>query len=256
MTIMITIVLFFVVLTDTSVTSFPQILTETYNATFNLSSTASLTCHVMDLGDHHVTWFKIDPTTLSLSPLAVGTQLFTADRRFSVSFYSTSSEHSYWSLDIYQVTLADQGTYTCRIANRRASVSVEIDLIVQLPMDLRPTTIQIEPGNFLELNCSIFLSNETITRSSLLSALKWHYVSENSNRTLFHDVQIRKTLFEHYLISYLTIPHVRTYHAGVWKCSFENQERTTTISVQTGKIELCCVFSFNLISVLLIRSFP
>ena len=98
--------------------AFPQILTPTSNQTFNLSSTAVLTCHVHDLGDHHVTWFKIDPSTSVSEPLAVGEQLFTTDKRYSVSSYSTSALDSVWSLEIYQLSLADEGTFLCKIANR------------------------------------------------------------------------------------------------------------------------------------------
>jgi len=116
----------------TTENNLPQIITTTYNQTLNLSSTAILTCHIRDLGEHHVTWFKVDPLTSSSYPLAVGEELFITDKRYSVTSYSTSTRDSYWSLEIYQLNLSDEGTYLCKIANRRASISVSIYLNIQI----------------------------------------------------------------------------------------------------------------------------
>ncbi|UJR37136.1 hypothetical protein I4U23_029840 [Adineta vaga] len=103
--------IFLMIQITTAVNTFPQILTETYNQTLNISSTAILTCHVRDLGEHHVTWFKLDSSSSLLSPLAVGKQLFTTDTRYSISFYSISPRDSLWSLEIYQLRQLDEGTY-------------------------------------------------------------------------------------------------------------------------------------------------
>ena len=164
----------------TSVNNFPQILTKTYNRTLNLSSTAILTCHIRDLGEHHVTWFKYDLLTSLSYPLAVGYELFTIDKRYSISSYSTSTRDSYWSLEIYQLNLSDEGTYLCKIANRRTSVSVSIHLHIQMPMILSPSFLYIEPGTNVKLNCTILIGNNS--EKLLLSSIKWYFLSNQLNR--------------------------------------------------------------------------
>ena len=210
--------------------AFPQILTPTSNQTFNLSSTAVLTCHVHDLGDHHVTWFKIDPSTSVSEPLAVGEQLFTTDKRYSVSSYSTSALDSVWSLEIYQLSLADEGTFLCKIANRRASVSIAIHLHVQSPMNLWPSYLYVEPGTHVRMNCTIMISHET----SSLPPILWHFVSNQMNRTKPDDVHIRKRLMNSSLISFLIIHHARTVHSGIWTCAYKRQRRSARLIVDPG----------------------
>jgi hypothetical protein len=181
-----------------------------------------------------VTWFKTDPLTSLSSPLAVGERLFTTDERYSVSSYSTSAKDSFWSLEIYQVTLADQGTYTCRIANRRASVSMSIHLHVQLPMMLTPNDVHLEPGSPIQLNCTILLSNDGRNRSNLLASITWHYSSNQFNRTKFNDIQIRKSSMDNILTSFLTIQQAQSYHTGLWTCIFQGQRLSAKMIVQRG----------------------
>jgi hypothetical protein len=173
----------------TAVNTFPEILTKTHNETFNLSSTAILTCHIHDLGEHHVTWFKIDPITSISSPLAVGKQLFTNDERYSISFYLTSERESFWLLEIYQLNLSDEGTYICKIANRRASVNISINLHIQIPMTIHPIYIYNEPGTNIKLNCSILINNNN---NSNKSSITWHHLSNQLNKTKSRDVNIKK----------------------------------------------------------------
>ena len=212
-----------------AVATFPRILTTTHNQTFNLSSIATLTCHVLDLDDHHVTWFKLDPSTSLSSPLAVGKQLFTTDKRYSVSFYSTSARDSFWSLEIYQIQLADEGTYTCQIANRRASVSVAIHLHVQVPMRLSPAFTLVEPGTRIQVNCTI-LVNQPANRS-----ISWHFLSSDANRSRLNDLHIRRTFADNVSTSSLTIKHSRVYHTGLWTCIYKGQRLTAKVIVQKGE---------------------
>jgi hypothetical protein len=208
--------------------TFPEILTETHNQTLNLSSTAILTCHIRDLGDHHVTWFKIDPSTLISSPLAVGKQLFTTDQRYSISFYSTSMRDSFWSLEIYQLNFSDEGTYICKIANRRASVSIYINLHIQIPMIIQPTHVYIEPGANIRLNCSILINDNQ-------SVITWQFSSHQLNKTKPYDVHIRKKSLNNILTSYLIIDHAQMYHTGTWTCIYRSQKLSGNVIVRKGK---------------------
>lgn len=216
----------------TAVENFPQILTETHNETLNLSSTATLTCRVRDLGDHHVTWFKIDPSTSQSSPLAVGKQLFTTDKRYSISFYSTSNRESFWSLEIYQLNLFDEGSYVCKIANRRASVSIYINLHIQIPMILYPTHVYTEPETTIQLNCSLILNDSH--RKVNKSTIKWHFLSNRFNRTKITDVHIKKSFKENILTSILIIHRAQTYHTGIWTCAYRSQRQTAKVTVEKG----------------------
>jgi hypothetical protein len=214
-----------------AVETFPQILTETHNQTLNLSSTAILNCHVRDLGEHHVTWFKIDPITSISSPLAVGQKLFTNDKRYSISFYSTSIRDSFWSLEIYQLNLSDEGTYICKIANRRASVSIYINLHIQIPMIIDPTFIYIEPGTNIKLNCSILMADNDHNKSGIT----WRFLSNQLNKTKSHDIHIRKEIFNNILTSYLIINHAQIHHTGIWTCVYRHQRLNAKVIVQKGK---------------------
>ena len=213
----------------TSVSHFPSIITKTYNQTFNLSSTAILTCHIRDLGEHHVTWFKFDSLTASSYPLAVGEELFTTDKRYSISSYSTSTQDSYWSLEIYQLNLSDEGTYLCQISNRRASISVSIHLHIQTPMILSPSYLYVEPGSNVKLNCSILIDNQT-----LQTPINWYFLSNHLNKTKPDDIFIRKKTMNNSLISYLIIHHAQIYHSGIWTCVYKRQRRTARLTVEKG----------------------
>jgi hypothetical protein len=213
--------------------SFPQILTKSSNQTWNLSSNALLTCHIRDLGDHHVTWFKFDPITTQSQPLAVGEQLFTIDSRFSISSYSTSRHDSFWSLEIYRLNQADEGTYLCKIANRRASVSISIDLHVQVPIYLAPTYLYVEPGSQVKFNCSIPIDSES--NRSLSPSISWHFLSNQFNKTKPNDIHTRKQLLPTSFISYLIIQHAQSYHSGIWTCMYKRQRRTARLIVEQGQ---------------------
>ena len=100
-------------------------------------------------------------------PLVVGDALFTTDKRYSISSYSTSNRDSYWSLEIYQLKLSDEGTYLCQITNRRTSVNVAIHLHVQISMILSPSFLYVELGSHVKLNCSILIDKNHDKLSSL-----------------------------------------------------------------------------------------
>ena len=224
----------FIIKIITAAENFPRILTETHNETLNLSSTATLTCHVRDLGDHHVTWFKIDPYTSQSSPLAVGKQLFTTDKRYSISFYSTSYRESFWSLEIYELNLDDEGTYVCKIANRRARVSIYINLHIQMPMILYPTRVYTEPNRTIQLNCSLLFLSDDYAKITNKSMIKWHFLSHRLNRTKITDIHIKKSSKENMLTSILIIHHAQTYHTGSWTCAYRSQRQTTKVIVEKG----------------------
>jgi hypothetical protein len=220
----------------TTENNLPQILTKTYNQTLNLSSTAILTCHIRDLGEHHVTWFKFDLLTSSSYPLAVGEELFITDKRYSVTSYSTSTRDSYWSLEIYQLNLSDEGTYLCKIANRRTSISVSIYLHIQIPMIISPPYLYVEPGTDVKLNCSILIDNQN--PKTLLSSLNWHFISNQLNKTKPDDVHIRKRLLNNSLTASLIIHHAQIYHSGIWTCVYKRQRRTAKLIVEKGEISI------------------
>jgi hypothetical protein len=226
-----------------TVNNFPQILTKTYNQTLNLSSTAILTCHVRDLGEHHVTWFKYDSLTSSSYPLAVGDVLFTPDKRYSISSYSTSTKDSYWTLEIYQLNLFDEGTYLCKISNRRSSVSISIHLHIQFPMTLSPSYLYVEPGTDVKLNCTILIDNSN--NKTLLSSVNWHFISNQLNQTKPDNIHIRKRLINNSLTSYLIIHRAQTYHSGIWTCVFNRQRRTAKLIVEKGWILSFCFYSIK-----------
>lgn len=214
--------------TTTAHNSFPQIVTKTHNQTINISSTAILTCHVRDLGDHHVTWFKYNPSTSASIPLAVGKQLFTTDKRYSISFYSTSASDSFWSLEIYQVNLSDDGTYICKIANRKASVSINVHLHIQIPMIIHPTHIYVEPNTNIVLNCSLIINNEDYD----IGGITWNFLSHHLNKTKPHDVHIKRKFLDNILSSYLIINHAQPYHTGIWTCNYKHQKISAKVLVQ------------------------
>lgn len=215
-----------------AVENFPHILTKSYNQTLNVSSTAILTCLIRDLGDHHVTWLKHDSSMSSSYPLAVGENLFTRDKRYSISSYSTSPRDSYWSLEIYQLIPSDEGTYLCQIANRRASISVALYLHIQIPMILTPSHLYVEPGTNVKLNCTILIDNDN--DKSLLSPINWLFISNQFNKTRPDDIHVRKKFINNSLNSYLIIHHAQTYHSGIWTCVYKRQRRTAKLIVEKG----------------------
>lgn len=219
----------------TIVDEFPRILTSTYNQTANLSDSTILTCHVTNLGHHHVTWLKYDSHAMTYLPLSVGEQVFLSDKRYSVSSYSTSSlDDSYWNLEIYEVKPADEGIYECKIANRRASVAIKIHLHVQIPMVIQPSRLAVEPGSEVELDCTIYNLNT--------SSITWHFAS--SDRTYayqhYHDEIDEKYHFEKNLSkSQLIIRHAQPHHSGLWTCTYKRQRRSAKLFVEKGMLHQC-----------------
>lgn len=208
---------------------FPRILTRTHNQTLNLSDTAILTCHVTNLGHHHVTWLKYDRNTSTFLPLTVSEQVFLSDKRYSVSYYSVSPDNSYWNLEIYNVNTSDEGIYECKIANRRRSVSIKIYLYVQIPMIIKPSRLYVEPGSNVELDCMIYnINTSSITWhfSSVNHTHDYHYSDYNIHENYQHEKNISK--------SQLIIRHVQPYHSGLWTCTYKRQKRSARIIVEKG----------------------
>lgn len=208
---------------------FPRILTHANNQTLNVSDTAMLTCHVKNLGHHHVTWLKYDPTTMTYLPLAVGEQVFYTDKRYFVSSYSTSPEYSYWNLEILQVRSSDEGIYECKIANRRASVSIRISLQVQIPMTIEPSRLSVEPGASVALDCTIYnINTSSITWhfSTVNQTLKLHQYHYDIHENYQHDKNISR--------SQLIIRHAQPYHTGLWTCTYKRQRRSAKLLVKKG----------------------
>jgi hypothetical protein len=208
---------------------FPRILTPTYNQTLNISETAILTCHVENLGHHHVTWLKYDPNTLTYLPLTVDEQVFDSDKRYFVSSYSTSHENSYWNLEISNVKSSDDGIYECKISNRRASVSIKINLHIQIPMTIEPSRLYVEPGSSVELDCTIYHINT--------SSITWHFSSINhtfkSNR-YHYDIHEKYQYEKNLSKSQLIIRHAQPHHTGLWTCTYKRQRRSAKLFVEKG----------------------
>ncbi len=216
-------------ITAVSSNKFPRILTQTYNQTLNISDTAILVCHVENLGNHHVTWLKYDPHTLTYSPLTVGEQVFDSDKRYFVSSYSTSSENSYWNLEISNVQSSDDGIYECKISNRRASVSIKINLHVQIPMTIEPSRLYVEPGSSVELDCTIYNINT--------SSITWHFSSINhtfKSNHYPHDIHEKYQYEKNLSKSQLIIRHAQPYHTGLWTCTYKRQRRSAKLFVEKG----------------------
>ena len=213
-------------------TKFPRILTSPYNQTLNLSETAILTCYVQNLGHHHVTWLKYDPNTSTYLPLTVGEQVFYSDKRYFVSSYSTSTQHSYWNLEISNIKQSDEGIYECKISNRRASVSIKISLQIQIPMTIEPSRLYVEPGSFVELDCTIYNINT--------SSITWHFSSINHTYKYNHhhyDIHERYQSNQNLSKSQLIIRHAQPYHSGVWTCTYKRQRRSAKLMVEKGSLK-------------------
>ncbi|CAF3751227.1 unnamed protein product [Rotaria socialis] len=211
---------------------FPQILTQSHNQTLNISDTAILTCHVENLGYHHVTWLKYDPTTTTYLPLTVSEHVFISDTRYFVSSYSTSSDSSYWNLEISNLKLSDEGIYECKISNRRASASIQINLQVQIPMTIKPSRLYVEPGSSVELDCIIYNINT--------SSITWHFSSLNHTDKLniyHYDIYEKFYNDKNTSKSQLIIRHAQPYHSGLWTCTYKRQRRSAKIFVQKGALQ-------------------
>jgi hypothetical protein len=209
--------------------NFPRILTHTYNQTLNLSETAILTCHVKNLGNHHVTWLKYDSITGIYLPLTVDEQVFYSDKRYFVSSYSTSEDNSYWNLEISNTKLSDEGIYECKISNRRASVSIKIYLQVQIPMTIEPSRLYVEPGSSVELDCKIYNVNT--------SSITWHFSSLNQTYKSNHyhyDIHEKYQHKQNISKSQLIIRHAQPYHSGLWTCTYKRQRRSAKLFVEKG----------------------
>jgi hypothetical protein len=208
---------------------FPRILTQTYNQTLNISDTAILTCHVENLGNHHVTWLKYDPNTLIYLPLTVDEQVFYSDKRYFVSSYSTLHDNSYWNLEISNLKLSDEGIYECKISNRRSSVSIKINLQIQIPMTIEPSRLYVEPGSSVELDCTIYNINT--------SSITWHFSSLNQTYKSNHyhyDIHEKYQYEKNISKSQLIIRHAQPYHSGLWTCTYKRQRRSAKIFVEKG----------------------
>ncbi|CAF3211231.1 unnamed protein product [Rotaria sp. Silwood2] len=212
---------------------FPQILTQTYNQTLNISDTAILTCYVKNLGNHHVTWLKYDSNTLTYLPLTVGEQVFYSDTRYFVSSYSTSLDKSYWNLEISNVKLSDEGIYECKISNRRGSVSIQIYLQIQIPMTIKPSRLYVEPGSSVELDCTIYNINT--------SSITWHFSSLNHTHkyNIYHyDIYEKYHNEKNISKSQLIIRHAQPHHSGLWTCTYKRQRRSAKIFVEKDDPDL------------------
>ena len=208
---------------------FPRIITQTYNQTLNISDSAILTCHVRNLGNHHVTWLKYDPNTLTYLPLTVGEEVFYSDKRYFVSSYSTSEENSYWNLEISNLKTFDEGTYECKISNRRASVSIKIYLQVQIPMTIEPSRLYVEPGSPVELDCTIYNIN-TSSITWQFSGLNQTYQSNYYHYDIHEKYQYKTNISR----SQLIIRHAQPHHSGLWTCAYKRQRRSAKLLVEKG----------------------
>ena len=210
--------------------AFPEILTKPSNQTFNISSNAHFTCQIKNLADHHVTWFKLDRSTSVSHPLAVGDELFTSDRRYSVSSFSTSADETFSTLEIHRLTFDDEGTYLCQIANRRQTISVAIHLLIQVPMFISPTLVYVELGDPIQLNCTLSLIRPRTNTSSTNSPLvQWLFHTNKRNKP--NDVEIQKQWTEQSFHSLLIIHRAQLSHSGFWTCVHKTQRQTARLIV-------------------------
>ncbi|CAF4305557.1 unnamed protein product, partial [Didymodactylos carnosus] len=216
---------------------FSKILTKSHNLTFNISDTAQLTCHVTQLGTHHVTWLKYDSTNLHQppQPLAVGQTLFTVDKRYSVSSYATSDIDTYWTLEIYKIQPSDEGLYECKISNRKVSVSSKVTVTVQVPMEIHPSSLDAEPGTNVALYCNVYLNElqNTSSSSSLLPSLPlitWRFNESRIER--LNHVTTASKCENNMSVSRLIIREAQIFHSGLWTCNYKRQRRSAILHVK------------------------
>ncbi|CAF0705353.1 unnamed protein product [Brachionus calyciflorus] len=110
----------------------PKMITGNVNITAFSGETVTLPCEVINLGNHHVNWLRIQnniPQTLT-----VGYQQFSRNMRFRVARTHDSNEANRiesWNFEIRKVTLEDQGTYQCYIKlGPKHKIKANVNLIV------------------------------------------------------------------------------------------------------------------------------
>ncbi|CAF1273769.1 unnamed protein product [Didymodactylos carnosus] len=217
--------------------NFPKILTQSHNLTFNTSDIAQLTCHVTQLGSHHVTWLKYDSTNLHLppQPLAVGQTLFTVDKRYSILSYATSDIDTYWTLEIYQIQTSDEGLYECKINNRKVSVSSKVTVTVQVPMEIHPSNLYAEPGTRVALYCNVYINEPQNISPALLSmspSITWRFNESRIER--LNDVIATPKHENNMSISHLIIRKAQIFHSGLWTCNYKRQRRSAILHIKKG----------------------
>jgi hypothetical protein len=152
-----------------------------------------------------------------------------SDKRYFVSSYSTSQDYSYWNLEIYNINISDEGIYECKISNRHASVSIKIHLQIQIPMTIQPSRLSVEPGSFVELDCTIYNMNT--------SSITWHFSSSNHTskyRQYHYDIHEKYQYEKNTSKSQLIIRHAQPYHSGLWTCTYKRQRRSAKLFVEKG----------------------
>jgi hypothetical protein len=132
-------------------------------------------------------------------------------------------------LEIYQLNLDDEGTYLCKIANRRVSVSISIHLHIQIPMIIHPTHVYAEPGEYIKLNCSIIMTNEN------RSVITWRFSSKQLNNTKVQNVITRQESLDNRLTSYLIMKHAQISHTGLWTCAYKQERLRSRVIVEKGR---------------------
>jgi hypothetical protein len=125
----------------------PQILTGNVNVTAYLGDTVNLPCEVVNLGNYHVNWLRIQNNNIPQT-LTVGYQQFSRNMRYRVARThhnhnaNNNNQHQptnldqrkveSWNFEIRKASYDDQGLYECYIKlNSKHKIKANINLIVK-----------------------------------------------------------------------------------------------------------------------------
>ncbi|UJR37135.1 hypothetical protein I4U23_029839 [Adineta vaga] len=100
-----------------------------------------------------------------------------------------------------------------------------------MPMILYPTTVYVEPGANILLNCSLLITEHNNTNSKQ-SPITWHFLSNQMNKTKPHDVYIRRKSMNNTFSSFLIINTAHIFHTGIWTCAYRRQRLSAKVVVE------------------------
>ena len=99
-------------------------------------------------------------------------------------------------------------------------------------MTIEPSRLYVEPGSFVELDCTIYNINT--------SSITWHFSSINHTYKYNHhhyDIHERYQSNQNLSKSQLIIRHAQPYHSGVWTCTYKRQRRSAKLMVEKGSLK-------------------
>ena len=202
---------------------------------FNVGARAKLKCAVKGNPLPNIQWF-INGTKIETS------------KHYIV-------QRSSLSLIIMNITMHNNGNYTCFAKNKYGMVHMNIDVEVGIPSIRRPTvimdTVYIKPGENITLECAV--------PDKEVSLLQWHLplkkadLSESRQNDIGKLMRHKTDIFEVHnntrFKKILFVNVTREVHEGTYKCLalFKNSQTPSEIKVvhvliALGKNVLCITF--------------